>query len=147
MKEIGLKLKQKREENGVTLEEAAEDLKISESELQDIEDGKKDNTKDVVSLKAFIKEYTKYLGLDSEELLDEFNEVLYEKTSKISVEDINTAIKEKEDREKDMKVLSPYTMRKKNNKKKYIIVGIIVLIIILGIIGYIAIKNEFIIKT
>ena len=33
MKEIGLKLKNKREENGVSLEEAADDLKIRVSQL------------------------------------------------------------------------------------------------------------------
>ena len=113
MEEIGIKLKQRRIENGVTLEEAAEDLKINTENLKNIEDGKKDDFKDVLSLKNFIKDYAKYLGLDGEELLDDFNEVLFEQTSKISVEDINTAIKEKEEREKDLKILSPYTTKKK----------------------------------
>ena len=64
MKEIGLKLKNKREENGVSLEEAADDLKIRVSQLESIEDGREDDFKDVFSLKYFIRDYSKYLGLD-----------------------------------------------------------------------------------
>lgn len=142
MEEIGIKLKQKRIENGVTLEEAAEDLKINTDNLKNIEDGKKDDFKDVLSLKNFIKDYAKYLGLDGEELLDDFNEVLFEQTSKISVEDINTAIKEKEEREKDLKILSPYTTKKKKKGNVYIIIGIIVLILILVLVGYTLLNNK-----
>ena len=142
MKEIGLKLKLKREENGVSLEEAAEDLKISEKKLQSIEEGKKEDFKDVFSLKYFIRDYAKYLGLDGEAILDEFNEYLFEQTSKISVEEINIAKKEKEIREKNMKILSPYTMTSKDKKKLYIVIGIIIGMIIIGIIGYIVISNQ-----
>ena len=142
MEEIGNKLKQKRIENGVTLEEAAEDLKINPNNLKNIEEGKKDGFKDVLSLKNFIKDYSKYLGLDGEELLDDFNGVLFEQTSKISVEDINTAIKEKEEREKDLKILSPYTTKKKKKGNVYIIIGIIVLILILVLVGYILLRNK-----
>ncbi len=142
MKEIGLKLKLKREENGVSLEEAASDLKMRVSQLQSIEDGKKDDFKDVFSLKYFIRDYAKYLGLDGEEILDEFNEYLFEQTSKISVEDIDRAKKEKEEREKNMKILSPYTVTSKDRKKIYIILGVVVLIVILGIVGYIIISSQ-----
>ena len=54
MKDLGQKLKLKREENGVSLEEAAADLKIRASQLASIEEGKKDDFKDVFSLKYFI---------------------------------------------------------------------------------------------
>ena len=63
-------------------------------------------------------------------------------TSKISVEDINTAIKEKEEREKDLKILSPYTTKKKKKGNVYIIIGIIVLILILVLVGYILLRNK-----
>lgn len=148
MKEIGLRLKQKREENGVSLEEAAEDLKMRSSQLQSIEEGKKEDFKDVFSLKYFIRDYAKYLGLDGEEILDDFNEYLFEQTSKISVEEIEEAKKEKEEREKDMKILSPYTVTSNDKKKRNIIIIIIILAIILGIAMYIGIstqnKNDFI---
>ncbi len=142
MKEIGLKLKLKREENGVSLEEAASDLKIRVSQLESIEEGKKDDFKDVFSLKYFIRDYAKYLGLDGEEMLDDFNEYLFEQTSRISLEDIEAARREKEEREKNMKILSPYTMTAKDKKKIYILIGVIIFLILVGIIGYIAIRNQ-----
>ena len=46
MKEIGLKLKEKREENGVSIEEAAEDLKMRPSQIESIEEGKSEDFKD-----------------------------------------------------------------------------------------------------
>ena len=76
MKDIGLKLKEKREENGVSIEEAAEDLKMRPSQIISLEEGKKDDFKDVVFLKYFIRDYAKYLGLDGEKILDDFNEFL-----------------------------------------------------------------------
>lgn len=148
MKEIGLKLKLKREENGVSLEEAATDLKIRASQLASIEEGKKEDFKDVFSLKYFIRDYAKYLGLDGEEMLDDFNEYLFEQTSRISLEEIEEARKEKEEREKNMKILSPYTMTSKDKKRIYILIGVISLIVLVGIISYIAIssqnKNDFV---
>ena len=143
MKEIGQKLKLKREENGVSLEEAASDLKMRVSQLESIEEGRKDDFKDVFSLKYFIRDYAKYLGLDGEEMLDNFNEYLFEQTSRISLEDIEAAIKEKEEREKNMKILSPYTVvTEEDKKKKYIILFAVVGIILIGIISYILISNQ-----
>mgnify|MGYP003306654903 CR=1 FL=1 len=142
MKEIGQKLKLKREENGVSLEEAASDLKMRVSQLESIEEGQKDDFKDVFSLKYFIRDYAKYLGLDGEELLDEFNEYLFEQTSRISLEDIEAAIKEKEEREKNMKILSPYTVTPKEKKRNYILLLIIVCIALIGIIAYIFVSNQ-----
>ena len=142
MKEIGLKLKLKREENGVSLEEAASDLKIRASQLESIEEGRKDDFKDVFSLKYFIRDYAKYLGLDGEEMLDDFNEYLFEQTSKISLEDIEAARREKEEREKNMKILSPYTMTKKDKKRIYILIGLAIFVVLIGIICYIIISNQ-----
>ena len=42
MKEIGSKLKEKREENGLTIDEASEDLKVRPSQLSNLEEGKKE---------------------------------------------------------------------------------------------------------
>ena len=152
MKELGQKLKLKREENGVSLEEAASDLKMRVSQLESIEEGKKDDFKDIFSLKYFIRDYAKYLGLDGEEILDEFNEFLFEETSRISIEDIEAAIKEKEEKEKNMKILSPYTVvTKEDKKKKYIIMAVIMGLALIGIITYAFIsnqnKNDFINET
>lgn len=152
MKDLGQKLKLKREENGVSLEEAASDLKMRVSQLESIEEGRKDDFKDVFSLKYFIRDYAKYLGLDGEAMLDEFNEFLFEETSRISLEDIEAAIKEKEEKEKNMKILSPYTVvTKEDKKKKYIIMAVIAGLALIGIITYVFIsnqhKNDFINET
>lgn len=142
MNEIGQKLKLKREENGVSLEEAASDLKMRASQLESIEEGRKEDFKDVFSLKYFIRDYAKYLGLDGEALLDEFNEYLFEETSRISLEDIEAAIREKEEKEKNMKILSPYTVTKSDKKKYYIILAVVGLIALIGIICYIYVSNN-----
>ena len=39
MKEIGKHLKEKREENGVSIDEVAEDLNIDEDAIENMEDG------------------------------------------------------------------------------------------------------------
>ena len=142
MKEIGLRLKLKREENGVSLEEAASDLNMRVSQLENIENGKKDEFKDVFSLKYFIRDYAKYLGLDGEEVLDDFNEYLFEQTYKISLEEIEEAKREKEEREKDLKILSPYTKTTKDKKRFFIIICVCIVLALITLIGYIFISNQ-----
>ena len=88
MKEIGLKLKTKREEDGLSLEEVASDLKIRASQLKYLEDGNREAFDDVITIKYIIRDYAKYLGLDGEKLIDEFNEFLFDFTSKITVDKI-----------------------------------------------------------
>lgn len=139
MKEIGIKLKEKREENGVSVEEAAEDLKLRPSQIVSIEEGKKEDFDDVFYLKYFIRDYAKYLGLDGEQLVDEFNEYLFDYTSKIPLDVIEKAKQEKKEVKKDF--VSPYTVKQKNNFfiPKWIILIIIVLLIVLG--GYVLFSN------
>ena len=137
MKEIGEKLKETRESMGITIEEAAQDLKLRPSQIENIEEGNKDAFKDIFYLKMFIKNYSKYLGLDYDEMVEEFNEYLFDFTSKISIEDIKKAEREQKKKEKKIKTVkisSPYTIEKKQEKKvpKFLVVfGIIILVIIL----------------
>ena len=100
LKEIGEILKESRENNGVSIEEAAEDLNYKVSQLESIELGDFKNFKDIFVLKCMISDYAKYLGLNSEEIIDEFNEYVFESTSKIPIDDIEKAsrMKEKEDK-------------------------------------------------
>ena len=138
MKDIGLKLKEKREENGVSIEEVAEDLKMRPSQIVSLEEGKKEDFKDVLFLKYFIRDYAKYLGLDGEELVDEFNEFLFDFTSKIPVEEIEKA-KLNNVNKKD--VVSPYTNVTSENKKILKIVILVVSVILLLVIGYFVMSN------
>ena len=47
MKEIGEKLKETREEIGISIDEAAEDLKLRPSQIENIESGNLEAFKDV----------------------------------------------------------------------------------------------------
>lgn len=136
MKEIGEKLKEARESMGITIEEAATDLKIRASQIESIEDGDKDAFKDIFYLKMFIKNYSKYLGLDYDKMVEEFNEYLFDFTSKISIEDIKKAEKEQKKKEKKLKtvkIASPYTVEKQERQipRFLIITGIVLLVVII----------------
>ena len=136
MKELGEYLKQTRISNGVSITEACEDLDFSTSQLENIESGNVKAFKDVYELRDDIKLYAKYLGLESDKVLDEFNNFLFQHTSKIALDDIIAAQKKKEESEK--KIKSPYT---KEYKEKinfwpfvYIVIGLLLLIGILYLI-------------
>ena len=103
MKEIGEYLKETRIEAGVSLDEAAEDLNLSENVLENIESGNVRAFKDIYALKDDVIAYAKYLGIDSEKIEDEFNEFLFEKTSKISVADIMNAQRVKDEEKKNLR--------------------------------------------
>ena len=138
MKDIGLKLKEKREEHGVSVEEVAEDLKMRPSQIISLEEGKKEDFKDVLFLKYFIRDYAKYLGLDGEEMVDEFNEFLFDFTSKIPLEEIEKA---KLNNTNKKEIISPYTNTGNNNKLFLRIVCVIILVVVLLVIGYFVISN------
>ena len=137
MNEIGLKLKEKREENGVSIEEVAEDLKMRPSQIISLEEGKKEDFKDVLFLKYFIRDYAKYLGLDGEEMVDEFNEFLFDFTSKIPIEEIEKA---KLNNVNKKEVISPYTNVDSNKKGLKILIAIVSVILLL-VIGYFVLSN------
>ena len=132
MNGIGLKLKEKREENGVSIEEVAEDLKMRPSQIISLEEGKKEDFKDVVFLKYFIRDYAKYLGLNGEELVDEFNEFLFDFTSRIPIEEIEKA---KLNNVNKKEVVSPYTSDVSNKKVLKIVVATVSVLILL-VVGY-----------
>lgn len=145
MKELGEYLKETRESNGVSIEEASDDLNIDSFLLENLEEGNVRAFKDVLSMKEKVKEYAKYLGLDPEEVADEFNDFLFEHTSKISLSDILEAEKNraKGKQSEQKKVSSPYTIvkqKKVNKKVVYTILGlllsfILVLILVINIIS------------
>ena len=144
MKEIGEKLKDARENIGISIEEAAEDLKLRPSQIEDIEQGNMEAFQDVFFLKYFIRDYSKYLGLDYEDLVDEFNEYLFDYTSKISLSDIKKAQEQlKETKKEENKISSPYTKAPKEKNNKLIIIGLIFVTILMGvIISILFIKNN-----
>ena len=150
IKDIGQNLKDTREKSGVSLEEASKDLNISALILENIEDGNIGCFKDVFLLKEYVKNYAKYLGLDDSKIIDEFNEYLFEYTSRIPLEDIEKAVIEKVKAEsKNKEIASPYTKPVLKTKKLYytLIYLLIIFLIIIAVIWsvkQITINNEII---
>ena len=138
MKELGEYLKETRLEKSVELEEASDDLEIDFASLENIEAGNVRAFKDVLSMKELVKIYAKYLGLDSEKIVDEFNDFLFEHTSKISLVDIRDAVKSTPNENKVKKVFSPYTKietKKHINKKLVLNIFLIIIFIVLIIVA------------
>ena len=130
MKDIGAKLKEARESVDISIEEAAQDLKVSKSQVENIENGNIEAFQDIFYLKYFIRDYAKYLGLNYDELVDEFNEYLFDYTSKISLTDIEEAT-DKDDEKKD-KIRSPYANDYYHTKSYlkiiFLVIGILLIV-------------------
>ena len=147
MNEIGELLRVTREEIGVSLEEASNDLEIKALILENIEDGNIGCFKDIFILKDYIYNYAKYLGLEPEKIIDEFNEYLFEYTSKIPLEDIEKAMIEQQKEEtEEVKIVSPYTtpVKKTNNKwlnVLFVVLAILVLLVVIWAVKQITIDN------
>lgn len=150
MKEIGEFLKSSRIKNGVSLDEVSEDLNISRVELENLEEGNIRAFKDIYVLKELVKEYSKYLGLNPDEILDEFNDFMFEHTSKISLDDIKEARKLNKEVEEQPKIMSPYTYIRKKKftlksiKWKNILIGILLVLAVIIVISivHICLRKE-----
>lgn len=148
MNEIGYLLKSARETSGVSLEEASADLKIRPAVLNNIEEGNMGCFKDIFELKDYIREYSKYLGMNPDKMVDEFNEYMFEATSKIPVKEIENQIKEKNKMEAtgEIRIMSPYTDNKSRYKTKnylllYLLVIVLVALVIFWSVKQITIGN------
>ena len=133
MKDIGEKIRLAREKTGISIEEAAQDLNYKVSQLEDIENGNYKTFKDKFLLKTLIVDYSKYLGLEVDEIVDAFNDFVFESTSKIPLDEIEKASKIKE-KEADVKIASPYTSMEEDKKLPPIVIFLIALLIIFIII-------------
>ena len=123
--------------SGVSLEEVSNDLEIPVLILTQIEEGNTGAFKDIFELKKYITDYAKYLGLNPDEFIDEFNEFMFEKTSRIPIETIEKAAKETAIEEaNDTRIASPYTKTApiSNNKQFVITIIIIIILVILAVI-------------
>ena len=139
MKEIGAKLKEARENMGLSAEEVSSDLNVTLKQIENIESGNMEAFKDIFYLKYFIRDYAKYLGLNKEDLVDEFNEYLFDYTSKLSLDEIKKAQKEEKKDKIEKKIKSPYTIERKSGFYIppviiYILIGILILILLILII-------------
>ena len=150
MNEIGELLRTTRENSGVSLEEASADLDIKQLILENIEDGNMGCFKDIFTLKEDIRNYAKYLGLDSDKIIDDFNEYLFEVTSKIPTESIEKAMKEQQKEEAQLqedKIVSPYTASKKKTNSKlfillYVLGALLVILVVVWSVKQITMDNR-----
>jgi len=74
MSKISEKLKEKRENLGIDIEEVSEDTRISEDILRTIETGEFYELPSYIHALNFIKQYSRYLGFDVDEIMTLFHE-------------------------------------------------------------------------
>ena len=142
MKEIGEQFKEKREEIGITLEEVSSDLNKDIILVENLESGNHKVFRDILELKDMVKVYAKYLGLDDEKLLGDLDDFLFEKTSKISIEDIKERLKEENKKKQEKKVRTPYTIEYES-KKNVTLIMILVIIVVILVIFYVLLRNIY----
>ncbi len=68
LEEMGALLRQERERQGISLQKAAGEIKISKKYLVALEEGHKNDLPHPVYAKGFVKNYARILGLDPEEM-------------------------------------------------------------------------------
>ncbi len=119
-KELGQLLRQQREQQGLTLEDVYQKTKISPSSLENIEQAALDDLPHPVYVKGFIKNYAHFLGLDSEQLSQEFarNLALHEETEEDTAEN-DLAFPEH-----------------KEQSRFWVLISVVVGIVLLTVLGY-----------
>lgn len=74
MDSIGQTLRAEREKRGLTLDDAHESTKITIQNISALEEDRFDSFPNKVYARAFLRDYSNFLGLDSAELLTEYEE-------------------------------------------------------------------------
>jgi transcriptional regulator with XRE-family HTH domain len=74
MSELGERLRAAREEKELTLEEVAAATRIPLNYLESLEEDSHDTFTSDLHMRGFLRNYTSYLNLDAEEILDQFDE-------------------------------------------------------------------------
>ena len=136
-------MKSTREDTGISLEEAGNDLDIKSVILDNIENGNIGCFKDIYVLKDYIKNYAKYLGLDENKIINEFNDYMFEYTSKIPIKEIEEKMQEQQKTEetKEIKIASPYTEENNKFKSKFYVVLTIVVTLLVALAIFWSIKQ------
>ncbi len=123
---VGEKLKNAREEKGLSLQEVALALKISTKTLKAIEEGNEKNFPAKTFLRGFIQSYASYLKLDVNEILASFYEEFGSTRPKVEFGPLDPS-------EKPSAILQRESSRDPANLKTVALVGI-GLILAIGII-------------
>jgi len=139
LKDIGEELKEKRIAIGISIDEVSSDLKIDSLIIENLEEGNQKVFQDVLELKKITIAYAKYLGFEEEEMEEELNDYLFEKTSKISLEDIKKELEIEKTKPQEVKIHSPYTtvIKEKNNRMVFWVVVIALCVAIFVLLYFI----------
>lgn len=78
-------------------------------------------------------DYAKYLGVNTDTVITKFNEYMFDYTSKIPMDEIEKAVREKnKEKEDEDRIFSPYTrVYPKEKTMPYIITGIVVIVLVI----------------
>ncbi len=106
---LGEYLKNKREEKGLTIQQVANETKIQKMYLRAIEEQNFEELPEATYVKGFLKSYAKTIGVDPQEVLDVYVEMINEKKK-----DLYEEIEETEN---------------ESNVKKIIIIAVLILIV------------------
>ena len=90
--------------------------------------------KNIYDLKDYIANYAKYLGLDADSLVDDFNEYMFEYTSKIPVKEIEKKMQEMNKEKTEPEISSPYSKPMRKYPTKYYVVTYVFLILLVILI-------------
>jgi len=123
-----------RQSAGISLEEVSNDIDIPVIALEQIEAGTLGSFEDIYELKRYLVDYAKYLGYDTDKVIKEFNEYMFDHTSRIPSQEIVAAIKENSKSTVDDpdRIASPYTRAYPKEKTlPYIIVTLVVLVLVI----------------
>lgn len=124
LKELGSRLKAERQRQGLTIEQIMEITKISRININALEDGNQKEFPHQVYAKGFIKNYAKALGLDAEEIGEEFSKII---STDADVEDIY---------QPDEPILHEYSETKKNGSLGTVLIILILLAVLGGLVYY-----------
>lgn len=83
---LGEKLRQAREERGISIAEVAEQTRISPHYLEFIENDDYRTLPGGIFNKGFVKSYAKYVGIDEQEALQDYSKLLSSQDSEVSEE-------------------------------------------------------------
>ncbi|HZK10782.1 MAG TPA: helix-turn-helix domain-containing protein [Atribacterota bacterium] len=99
MKDIGNFLRERREAKGISLDEVEKDLKIRKKYLQNLEEGNIDIIPSKTYLVGYLRNYSKYLGIDEEninQIIQTYNNSEKRRVGLIKAKEENIHIKTKD---------------------------------------------------
>lgn len=81
--ELGMKLRQAREQKGYSIGEVAERLKLSARQIEGLESGNYEGMPELVFVRGFLRTYARFLGLDEQEVSAYLDRIMPQSRSNI----------------------------------------------------------------